>query len=377
MAKSKKIYTIAQALEYVENKFSRAARIPLLIGYRSSDTCKSFKTLITLCNSMSIVFLQYDMHKEAFLMLQKAVQVDSELGKFGNSEDILWQGRLVTYNSLALLFHKLGRYKDSLKLLLQAENFLINLTESRIIPHADIEISVNMLIFITLWKVKRYKEAQVYLERSAKIINYIITGIKVSHISKVSAKNLYGIIVMGLASMKCVLESDPKSAVKMCKNAVKQLEGSHVLSRPLIFDLIQHIKENGETLYNFPKISQVEFRPGLFQIFNSTSSTDEFSNFRTRNVGDWLVTDKYEKVLFITTFVISPTTPWIDTYTLERAQLRKNESISQGNEEIIGKNKKAKTVMRRTQFRAESTPRSWVSKEYEYNYSPNHKISYV
>lgn len=106
MAKSKKIYTIAQALEYVENKFSRAARMPLLIGYRSSDTCKSFKSLISLCNSMSIVFLQYDIHKEAFLMLQKAVQVDSELGKFGNSEDILWQGRLVTYNSLALLFHK-------------------------------------------------------------------------------------------------------------------------------------------------------------------------------------------------------------------------------------------------------------------------------
>lgn len=261
--------------------------------------------------------------------------------------------------------------------MLQAENFLINLTESRIVPHADIEISVNMLIFITLWKVKRYKEAHVYLERSAKIINYIVTGIKISHISKVSAKNLYGIIVMGLAAMKCVLENDPRSAIKMCKNAVKQLEGSNVLSRPLIFDLIRHIKDNGETLYNFPKVSQVEFRPGLFQIFDSTSSTDEFSNFRTRNAGDWLVTDKYEKALFITTFVplISPTTPWIDTLELERAQLRKNKSISEGNEEIIGK--KSKTVMKRTAYRAESTPRRWVSKSSEYNYSPNRKISYV
>ena len=106
MAKSKKIFTISEALRHVDDKYMRISRIPDLIGYRSADLCKSYKNLISLCNSLSIVFLQYDLFKEAFLMLQKAVQTDLELSKIGSNEDKLWQGRLITYNSLALLFHK-------------------------------------------------------------------------------------------------------------------------------------------------------------------------------------------------------------------------------------------------------------------------------
>lgn len=106
MAKSKKIFTISEALKFVEDKFLRVTRMPELIGYRSTDIIKSYKATISLCNSLSIVFLQYDLFKEAFLMLQKAVQVDTELNKFGSFEEKLWQGRLITYNSLALLFHK-------------------------------------------------------------------------------------------------------------------------------------------------------------------------------------------------------------------------------------------------------------------------------
>jgi hypothetical protein len=106
MAKTKKVFTISESLKLVEDKFARVVRMPQLIGYRSLDICKSYKNLISICNSLSIIFLQYDLFKEAFLMLQKAVQIDLELSKFGSPEDKLWQGRLITYNSLALLFHK-------------------------------------------------------------------------------------------------------------------------------------------------------------------------------------------------------------------------------------------------------------------------------
>ena len=106
MAKPKKIFSITEALKFVEDKYNRVSRMPELIGYRSADMTKSYKNIISICNSLSIVFLQYDLFKEAFLMLQKAVAVDTELNKFGNNEERLWQGRLVTYNSLALLFYK-------------------------------------------------------------------------------------------------------------------------------------------------------------------------------------------------------------------------------------------------------------------------------
>ena len=89
MAKRKKIFTISQALKHVDEKYLRISRMPDLIGYRSLDLCKSYKNLISLCNSLSIVFLQYDLFKEAFLMLQKAVQIDTDLSKFGSVEDKL------------------------------------------------------------------------------------------------------------------------------------------------------------------------------------------------------------------------------------------------------------------------------------------------
>jgi hypothetical protein len=106
MAKSKKIFSIPAAIKSVEDKYNRVIRMPELIGYRSIDVAKAYKNLISLCNSLSIVFLQYELFKESFLMLQKAVHIDSELNKFGSFQDKLWQGRLITYNSLALLFHK-------------------------------------------------------------------------------------------------------------------------------------------------------------------------------------------------------------------------------------------------------------------------------
>jgi len=251
-----------------------------------------------------------------------------------------------------------------LKLLLQAENFLINLTEAKITPHADIEISVNMLTFVTLWKVKKYSEAQTYLERSAKLVNFILSHKRPSNISKLSSKNLYGIIVMGLSALKTILNSDYKSAIKISKDAVNQLDGKNVLSRPLLLELIKFLVDHQKSHLSLPKISNVEYQGNKFHIFDSEESSEDFQNPKLRNVGDWLVSDKYEKVLFITTFVplISPLTPWIDTFELECAQNRIQGSISEGNDTYRGEKMRPLKGKKIGNQRTESTPRPRVEK---------------
>lgn len=229
-------------------------------------------------------------------------------------------------------------------------------------PHVDIEISVNMLTFVTLWKVKKYSEAQIYLERSAKLINFIISHKRPSNISALSSKNLYGIIVMGLASLKCIIQKDFKSAIKQSKEAVQQLDGKNVLSRPLLLEFINFLIEHQNSHSTLPYISNIEYQGNRFQMFESEESTESFPNFQSRNLGDWLVSDKYEKVLFITTFVplISPITPWIDTFELECAQNRINGSISEGNDKY--REKKNKGFIGKFKTRTGSTPRPRMAK---------------
>lgn len=183
-------------------------------------------------------------------------------------------------------------------------------------------------------------------------------------------------MVMGLAALKCILEKDSKTAISMCKDAIRQLEGSNVLSRPLISELITFISEHKTTSFRIPNVSDVEFKPGSFQIFESQNSTEDLPNLKLRNIGDWLVTDKYEKVLFITTFVplISPSTPWIDTIELERAQMRmKNGSVSEGNNQLSPR--KVRTILRKGNARTESTPRPRIQKSTERSYAPSRKFS--
>jgi hypothetical protein len=243
-----------------------------------------------------------------------------------------------------------------LKLLLQAEHFLIKLTEARISPHVDIELAVNMLTFVTLWKVKKLPEARLYIERSAKLINFVIAGRRPSNISRVSAKNLYGIIVMGLSALKCVMEKDSLSAITLCKDAVSQLDGKNVLSRPLLIDLINHLASNSASELSLRDSPQVEFRPGTFEMFDG-SSAEELPNLKLRNAGDWLISDLYEKVLFITTFVplISSVTPWIDTAELEQARLRATGTVSEGVDRRMARQPTSR--LKGKNRRTESTPR--------------------
>ena len=102
----KRFVTIPEALQQVSTLESKCARSPDLYPVTPSDLASSYKSLISLCNSLAIVFLQYDLTREALDLLKKASTADLQLYKSGSLLDRLWQGRVTTYNSLAYLFQK-------------------------------------------------------------------------------------------------------------------------------------------------------------------------------------------------------------------------------------------------------------------------------
>lgn len=102
----KKYFSVSEVWEIVNKLDAKTQRLPELLGFRSGDIGKGYKKLITLCNSLSILFLQYDLLQDALKMLKKASDADTGLQRFGMSADKSWHGSLITYNTLALFFHK-------------------------------------------------------------------------------------------------------------------------------------------------------------------------------------------------------------------------------------------------------------------------------
>ena len=102
----KKYHTIEQVFEIVNKLELSTKRLPELLGFRSTDIARSYKKLITVCNSLSIIFEQYNLYNRALKLLKKATEADKGLKRYGTGPDKFWQGSLITSCNLALLFHK-------------------------------------------------------------------------------------------------------------------------------------------------------------------------------------------------------------------------------------------------------------------------------
>lgn len=176
---------------------------------------------------------------------------------------------------------RVGEYASSLKLIYEAQSFMISIKESEEYLSADIEISVHMITFVTLWKLKKFSDAGEYLESAAKILNKVIQGFVETKMSKNSSQNLYCLIVMSLAGLKIVLEKDVNAAKSMTEDCRLQLESNSICYK-LLSDFLYKIDKN---LYE----------------------------------NDWLITEVYQKILFVATFMplIAPNTPLIKLSELE------------------------------------------------------------
>lgn len=152
---------------------------------------------------------------------------------------------------------------------------------------------MNMMTFVTLWKLKRPGDAAQYLESAAEKLNKVLQGLETSKMSQNCSQNLYGLIIMSLAGLKICLENKVEEALEMCEEYKAQLEGDS-----LIYRLISGLAEG------------VQGGKGAAE--------------------DWLIGEKYQTLLFVSTFMplISANTPLIRLSELEDAKSK----ISYGEE---------------------------------------------
>lgn len=85
----KKFCSIADSLSYIENMKTKIERMPDLLGFKSSDIAKNYKTLIQLSNSLGIIFLQYDLNDLSLVLLKYASDADLKLHRYGSNKDRL------------------------------------------------------------------------------------------------------------------------------------------------------------------------------------------------------------------------------------------------------------------------------------------------
>lgn len=331
----RKYYTIPEIHALISALEQKSKRLPEIIGFRSSDTCKNFKDLITLCNSLSIVFVQYDMIQDCLIILKVASEADSNLCKYGTVLDRLWQNRILTFNNLAFLYHKVNQPRDSLKFLYEAHGLAQNIKESGGVTNYDLAITSNILTFIVLWRMRRYDQASVYVELAGEILNLISSGKKATRLNEQSAQNVFGILAIFMAGLALKLEGSFKKSVIILEDCLKQLTNPELAVRIIIKDIIRDLYKKKNTNSSILNGSASEIS------LDDQAPSDYFPRIPSEVLTtqlkpsyDWLITKDLETLFFITCLVpfISPSTPLIKLSELERSRdMNKNQDLSENS----------------------------------------------
>jgi hypothetical protein len=235
--------------------------------------------------------MQYDLNDMALLLLKYSSDADSKLHRFGSYQDKLWEGSLLTYNNLILLFHQVKHFKESLKLVFQAQNFILNIKKAKSKLSSELEITTHILSFISLWRVGRSSDCISYIQSATELLNEIIEQKTPTKLSENSLDNLYGIIASCLSAVKIVVEKNKAEASAILKKTLSEVNRNASV-RSILEDLQGLYEEN--TLLKMPEEGQ----------------------------NDWLCGKMFEKLMLVTCFVplIDHRTPIIKAEDLENIQ---------------------------------------------------------
>ena len=320
--KSKKRFLkVEETLDYLSSLEDKGLRKSELIGFKSPDTCKELRNIISISTSMSVILMQYDLYHIALEVLKKSSLNDSKLLATGGQSDKLWVGRLQIFTNLSFLYLRLGDLTQSLKFALEAQSFLIFLKSSNVAVHEDLKIGTDLTTFMVLWVCNKSKLASAYLDSAAQSVNTIIKGTP-TKLNKNDIQNLYGLIVSSLAALSVRMGGDSDKAVELCEKCLKEFDGAAQISKlikmiieslPLCFAQVDsdyefspEVKDFTDKSYKFPEI------------------TDEILNNPLNLQEDWLVSKLFQNLLLESAFypIVSPNTPALKKEELEFEQAK-------------------------------------------------------
>ncbi|OMJ94158.1 hypothetical protein SteCoe_2801 [Stentor coeruleus] len=320
MTSKKRFLRVEETLEYIQSLEEKGVRKNELIGFRSADASKELKNIISICTSLSVILMQYDLFHVALDVLKKAIENDEKLLKIGTPNDKLWPGRLNIFTNLCFLYQRLGAIEESYKFAIEAQSFLLTLSEHKIPIHEDMKIGSDMITFVVLWLCGTPKDASIYLDSAARSVNTIIKGTP-TKLNKGDIQNLYGLIVCSLAALSVKMGGDTLKAIDLCEKCIKEFKSDNVICG-MIEKVILILKEQDTSVVN----KHIEFNPGVKDpgSFQVGVLIEDPLNVPLSNEEDWLANKVYLKILLEAAFypIISPSTPALKKEELEFEQAK-------------------------------------------------------
>ena len=187
--------------------------------------------------------MQYDLIPQALSVLIKASEADKLLCDLGFLQDQCWQGRLLTYHCLAFLYYRSNQVKKSLTVLHEAQKIIEVIINSKLYLSPDFNLTSTLLIFMNLFKAKKYQESKDYLEAAKKLLQQIMGLVIKTKIAGLSRVNLKGLMAIATAGILCS-ENNSRKAAEVCEGALDFLLGDEVMARPLVHRFISNIRNS-------------------------------------------------------------------------------------------------------------------------------------
>lgn len=233
--------TIIELKRLIKQKFEELK--PYSVKPFSQLCSKNFRYFISLCTSISIKYMQYDLIQETLETLIKASEADKLLTELGNVSEQYWQGRLLTFHTLAFMYYRTSQFKKSLKVLYDGQQIIESILNSKQYLCPDFNLTGNLLIFMNLWKVRKLKESKEYLDHSKSVLSQINKLSIRSKLSTLSRANLNGLFYLASAGI-CYWEHNKKKAIELCEQALDLLMGDEIMVRPLIYSFLKRVKNS-------------------------------------------------------------------------------------------------------------------------------------
>lgn len=291
MPKAKAMKNFIQVLAELEEFDKKCRRMTQLLGYRSSEIPKMYKQFISLCNSLAIVFLQFELNQVSFNVLNRAVQCDVSMFFEGNIEDRTWYGRALLYCNLGYLMLLVDDVPSSLKFLYDAESLILEIKEMATDADYHIEdltLAHSALTFTILSKISRMSNAQKYLDIALYQFNQIAKKQRQTKISKVGIANLYCLLVSAMKITKAHIEGRSILAAGVCQSVLEKVNDRDIASA-LLLEKYSQSSERGIDMINSDEFRSIIFVTSFFPFITASTPVIDFEelvNLQNRMKGE-------------------------------------------------------------------------------------------
>ena len=186
------VFTLQQTLQRIEILFSKV--------HRPNRPSHTFRVMISLCNSVGIVLMQFDYLNKALEVLKKAVKTDILMYYEGRPQDLVWPQRALVYTNLGFLMLRRGDFPSSFKFLYDAESLLLEALETEDVAAKDIALAHNMTFALLMIALKRHREALAYMDKVTADYNEVANAQRPSQFVELGC--LYCTITIALEVLK-------------------------------------------------------------------------------------------------------------------------------------------------------------------------------